>query len=97
MRVSYVGKQMFTDNNVYSFWWKWGLSKLKEGKQMFTSLVNKCLFAIGVNKQGGIVYTPVYPGVYPECLLGESERNERHLEAIKAWLQKKITPTVTPT
>ena len=50
--------------NVYPFWQKWGLSKLKKGKQMLTSLVNKCLLAYWVNKQGGIYNIPLFTQVF---------------------------------
>jgi len=75
MRVSFTDIRwvntflvMFTHRmsaNVYSFWQKWWIAKLKEGKQMLTSLVNKCLFSQWVNKQQGIYYIPLFTqGVY---------------------------------
>ena len=50
-------RQMST--NAYPFWQKWGLSKLKEGKQMLTSLVSKCLFAYRVSMQQGLYNSPL--------------------------------------
>lgn len=61
-------KKVFTrqiSTDVYPLWRKWGLSKLKEGKQMFTLKVNKRLFPKLVNKQGGICNIPLFTqGVY---------------------------------
>jgi|GEM_PF-3912472 len=74
MKVSYKSKhrvntflvmltrQISTDVN--SFWQKWELLKLKESKQMLTSLVNKCLFAYRVNKHGGVYNTPMLTQVF---------------------------------
>jgi hypothetical protein len=44
----------------------------------------------------------IYLGPGENCfdlgkLLSRPDLPEHHLEAVKAWLQKRITPTVTPT